>query len=31
MKAIMTIPSKVFETVKERVLGTWFKDDEPIR
>lgn len=30
MKAIMTIPSKVFETVKDRVLGTWFKDDEPV-
>lgn len=30
MKAIMTIPSEVFETVKERVLGTWFKDDEPM-
>lgn len=30
MKAIMTIPSEVFETVKERVLGTWFKDDEPV-
>lgn len=30
MKAIMTIPSKVFETVKDRVLGTWFKDDEPM-
>ena len=30
MKAIMTIPSKVFEPVKDRVLGTWFKDDEPM-
>lgn len=30
MKAIMTIPSEVFETVKNRVLGTWFKDDEPM-